>query len=223
MTCVYRFVAMLILSIASFVAPARAVFVDQGYHEDTFIASGFVHPVMPVGQEFTPSISQHVGVRIYFDKIDHPVTAMVSIHEGTIDAPAVAGTEVSMTFGPLITREGPFGNILAPDPIEFLFDQTVGLMPGMVHVLQVRTDDAELLWMTPVGQIILYVNDMGIIEERHVGWDLNHGPVIRGVALDPLLAAGDFAYETLVVPEPGTLLLGLGVGALGWRWRRRYV
>ena len=154
----------------------------------------------PLGQEFIPTISDHVGVILWFGSTGgQEVDLTIRLREGTIDGEVVPGSVVSQTFVFLRDpwRPGQFYLGWPPDaPADFMFDDVVRLSTGSTYVIELECP-------------------------QDVWWSTVYWPWARAGnrAIINALPQEDeqFTFNTVVVPEPCSAMLLLAGVIVPWR------
>lgn len=183
----------------------------------------------PHGQGFVPSVAEHWGMQIglsaSFGGLTTPANVTLRIREGSVDGPVVAGTEVTLPLsfqdgGAAIWGDDPFyfwivDSDLLPLPTPtFWFEAPVTLIPGELYVIEMAAD-GPVRWTK-------YINSGA--DPYHAGEAIINGQLqntilprynTKGEFLGEHDHFVDFAFRTIVVPEPmsGALLL-LAAGAM---------
>jgi len=118
-----------------------------------------IYYFMPIGQEFVPAISAHVGVEVLLDDFNPggpavPVT--VKIRAGTITGPVVPGSQVQVTPTGAGWRLFPFA-------------QTVYLEPEATYVIEVSVTASRWAWPSAPG--LCYPDGNGYLSGGLTGSD----------------------------------------------------
>lgn len=183
----------------------------------------------PHGQGFVPSVAEHWGIQIGLSAAIGGLTTAANvtlrIREGSVDGPVVAGTEVTLPVsfqadGPAIWGDDPFyfwimdSDLVPLRTPTFWFDAPVTLIPDELYVIELAAD-GPVRWTKyinsgtdpyPAGEAIIDGQPQNTILPRYN---------TKGEFLGEHDHFVDFAFRTIVVPEPmSAALLLLAAGAM---------
>jgi hypothetical protein len=193
--------AWAVLAVAGAATATRADMIDQSNTATVtqfFNTSPGTFSNLPIGQEFTPTLTSLNFVDLHIDDVGSDIGPgadfQVNIRSGTING-TIVGTS-STTFVPDNTNLGGGGNIIT----RLSFPTAVTLVPGNVYVIDV----VQLAPFVPGN--------------ANFGIDGNFGntyaPGRAIIAGTPNTDFDFFFREGIAVPEPGSFAL-VAIGSLG--------
>lgn len=187
----YLFSGMFVIS------PVFGEFIDVEISESNVSGSFTISLNERIGQEFSPSYSQHIAVELLLREVnlstpEEPVTVRL-ISPNTDDVLDAGDTIIatSQSVIPVISDSVSW--------VRFDFHEPVSLIPNEIYVIEAVTTTDHWAWSR--SDNIISANTY-----------------ISSIRLEDY--ADDLIFRTIVVPEPGTILL-LGFGGLALRRKMR--
>ena len=179
------------MSVAAAPQYAQAAVIDQS---GGGVFTPFYHSVSeapPVGQEFIPTIEDHIGVHLWFgESAGQQVDLTLRIRETSIDGNVVLGSIVNQSL--VIARPPADPGTIYPGwrpavRVDFMFDDVIGLTSGSRYVIELQCEQSICCWA--------------------MTWNMHQEIGERAIFEGQPQSQREFSFTTLVVPEPLSAML----------------